>query len=259
MSIEIVGSNDNKIKLITDNNIESIIKNQEIAYNLYKNKYLNLCNNKSINNQKENEHLIKQFINTFYVYNNTLSFNDNLTNFINYLNTFNNKMTMIEYMNNFLIINNIFINLESAIKKILFKILKKKYNNQIKSMELNNNYYIDILYTLSIIKEYSNNNTNIRNNIEKYSNIHKLINNINKNLLSLENLIEQNKIISLKNLNSNSFITNSNNIDCTLVNNIINKLNIIIINNTFIKTNILKIDSIINIITEILYKLYLII
>ena len=36
MSIEILGSNGSKLKLITEDKIESIINEKEITYNLYK-------------------------------------------------------------------------------------------------------------------------------------------------------------------------------------------------------------------------------
>lgn len=247
MSIEIIGSNDKKIKLITDNNIESIIKNQEIVYNLYKTKYLNLCINNS--NQNNQMHLIKQLIKSFYIYNNKKSFNSNLKKFILYLNKFNNDMTLIEYINNFLILNDILLNLELSIKKILFKVFKNKYNKEIIDIKLNNNFYVDILYTLDLIDKNTNKNSN--------NNINNLIISIKNDLKELDIILDNNKIIKLKNLNNNLIKLNNN--TCEIINQIINKLDKIIINNNFIKTNILKIESIINIITEKLYKLYLII
>jgi hypothetical protein len=247
MSIEIIGSNDKKIKLITDNNIESIIKNQEIVYNLYKTKYLNLCINNS--NQNNQMHLIKQLIKSFYIYNNKKSFNSNLKKFILHLNKFNNNMTLIEYINNFLILNDILLNLELSIKKILFKVFKNKYNKEIIDIKLNNNFYVDILYTLDLIDKNTNKNSN--------NNINNLIISIKNDLKELDIILDNNKIIKLKNLNNNLIKLNNN--TCEIINQIINKLDKIIINNNFIKTNILKIESIINIITEKLYKLYLII
>jgi hypothetical protein len=260
MSIEIIGSNDKKIKLITDNNIESILKNQEIAYNLYKTKYLNLCINNSDNNQTTKEHLLKQLINLFYLYDNNHDLIYNTNKFITYLNTFTNNITLLDLINKFFISNNILYNLELGIKKNIIKILKKKYNKNNQDIEeiiqisLTNNYYSDILYTLYTIKDYYKNNNN---------EIYNLITIINKDLIELDNYLNSIKIISLKNLNNFKKLNNIDNKnqinDCKFISNIINNLDLIILNNQFIKTNILKIDSIINIITENLYKLYLII
>lgn len=255
MSIEIVGSNEQKIKLITDNKIESIIKNQEIAYNLYKSKYLNICSNKSLN-IKNQSHLLKQLIKTFYKYDNNKDFKYNVNKFILYINKLNNNDNIILYINNFLTIHNILNNLEQGIKKNLKKIFEKKYNKDIEDIKLYNNYYIDLIYTIKIIEEYSKKSNKKYN--KNYDNINKIINELYNDLKKLNNELNNYNIIKLK-VYKNTIDTKIDINSCNFINILIDNLDILLKNTNNIKTNILKIESIINILTEKIYKLYLLI
>jgi hypothetical protein len=251
MSIEIVGSNEEKIKLITENKIESIIKNQEIAYNLYKSKYLNKCNNNS-SNIKTQSHLLKQLIKTFYKYNNNKNLDSNISNFIIYINKINTNDNIIQYINNFLIQHNILNNLENGIKKNLKKIFEKKYNKDIEDIQLHNNYYVDLIYTIKIIEE--NSKISNKNNNEIKQIINEIYNELKKLNIELKNL----NIMKLK-IYKNAIELNININSCQFINKLIDNIDILLKNTNNIKTNILKIESIINILTEKIYKLYLLI
>jgi hypothetical protein len=257
MSIEIVGSNDKKIKLITKNNIESIIDNQEIVFNLYKTKYFNNCqSNNSIIIKKINKsdysHLIKQLIKTFYKYDNNKDLNYNLKQFVYHLNFLNKNNNITIFINNFLIQHHILDKLELAIKKNLIKSFKKLKNKEIEDIQLNKNFLLDILHTINIISKVNKNNNS--------SEINELLEKIKNNLDELNKLIDNMKIIKIKSGNIIKYIPlNKNEISCKFISNIIENLDLFLKNTKLIKTNILKIDSIINIITELLYKLYLLI
>lgn len=250
--IKILGSNDNKIKLITDKKIESIIENQELLYNLYKTKYLQSCINTDDTNLTN--HLLKQLITTFYKYNEKLSNEINLKDFIKYIN-FLTKCDVILLINTFLLNNNLLDNLEKSIKIILIKILQKKYNKEIKDIQLNNNYKIDISYTLQTIETF------IQSNKDKYTEvelkkINKYIKKIHKKCNKLHNLLNDIKKIKLK-TDENDLILKQNK-SCKFIQDLITKLDLLLLNINSIKNNILEVDSILNLITELFSKLYLI-
>lgn len=73
-------------------------------------------------------------------------------------------------------------------------------------------------------------------------------------LTNLEKILNNLKIINIKTNKKIDLDDISN--KCKFLNNLIDTLDLIMINTNTIKTNILKIDSIINIITELIYKLY---
>lgn len=254
MSIVILGSNDQKLNLRTENHIDSIINNQEILYSLYKNKYLYKLNNDSDKNTCQNtnllsDHLLKQLIKTFYKYdyNQDLIYNVNKLN--NYLYLLNNNSSILNFINSFLLTHNLLNNLNDSIKKNLIKIFENKYKDKINKISLNNNYIHDIYYTLDLIQEYSDNKK--VNDISKQINIE-----INK----LSDLLKTLNIIILKQ-NKSSFnkldLKKEDINNCQFINNLINNLDFLLVNLKSIKINILKIESIINIITELFYKLYL--
>ncbi len=249
-SIEIIGSNGSKLKLITEDKIESIIDENEITYNLYKSKYTK--ENKLTEQDGEkcinsSNHLLKQLIKSFSTYNDDLSFDDNLKNFSNILNKINNTNNIIEIINIFFIQNNVLYKLENAIYKIIKKI-NKKYtpsgtkcsNGKLqKQIKLNNNYYLDLLLLQYFLKQIKD---------EKItSHLDKLVNSIN----DLNEYLDKISIIVIK----KKSIDNS--INCiTTPNNIINILDNYLDHIKIIKGNILKIDSLINIIIEDIYKFY---
>lgn len=241
MSIQIVGSNDKKIKLITEDKIESIISNQELLYNLYKEKYVKKDGCKLFTN--DYEHLMTQLIKTFFKYDNSLNYNQNLKNFINHLKYMNKNNNIIVFINLFMINFKRLDKLDLAIKKLLIKVFKNKYKNDIDNIKLNNNYLIDLHFILKIMKE-TKNNKEIDDNLEK----------IEMELTNLEKILNNLKIINIKTNKKIDLDDISN--KCKFLNNLIDTLDLIMINTNTIKTNILKIDSIINIITELIYKLY---
>lgn len=254
MSIEILGSNDQKIKLRTENHIDSIINNQEILYKLYKNKYLFKVNNDLNKNTCQNtnllsDHLLKQLIKTFYKYDYKKDLIYNINKLNNYLYLLNNNSNILNFINSFLLTHNLLDNLNDSIKKNLIKIFENKYKDKINKITLNNNYIHDIYFTLDLINEYS---TNIK--------IKKISNEINEEITKLSDFLKTLSIIILKQNTSNllKLDLNKNDINnCQFINNLINNLDFLLVNLKSIKINILKIESSINIITELFYKLYL--
>lgn len=239
-SIEIIGSNGSKLKLITEDKIESIIDENEITYNLYKSKYTK--ENKVTEQDGEkcietSNHLLKQLIKSFSTYYDDLSFDDNLKTFSNILNKINNTNNIIEIINIFFIQNNVLYKLENAIYKIIKKI-NKKYKLQ-KKIKLNNNYYLDLLLLQYFLKQIKDEKITLH--------LDKLVNSINV----LNKYLDKISIIVIKKKSIN------NSMDCiTTPNNIINILDNYLENIKIIKGNILKIDSLINIIIEDIYKFY---
>ena len=147
---------------------------------------------------------------------------------------------IIDYVNIFFIENNVFNNLNCAILKILKKIFKEY---KIEYIELNNNYYLDLLILIHLLK---NNKNKEKNELE--DTINKLEDDINK----LNNYILNNvSIIKIKqSTNKINILEDYNDSDIILI--LDNYLN----NIKSIKGNILKIDLLINIIIEDIYKFY---
>ena len=233
MSIEIIGSNGNKVKLITKDKIDSILTEKEITYNLYKKKYLDSSNN--VNCKLIENHLLIQIIKTFYQYDDSQTFDYNMYKFEDYLQHISNTTNLIEYINIFMIQNKLFDKLNLSIITILKKIYESEYD--IDFIELNNNYYLDLLMLVHLLQNKSN----------KFPET--LLNSLIQNITDLNTYIVDISIIVINNEN----IKNKSNNKCA---NIISILDIYLNNIKSIKGNILKIDSLINIIIENIYKFY---
>jgi hypothetical protein len=233
MSIEIIGSNGTKLKLMTKDKIDSILTEKEITYNLYKKKYLDSGNN--IKCQLIENHLLIQLIRTFYHYDNSQTFDFNMYKFQKYLQQISHTTNLMEYINIFMIQNKLFDKLNLAIIKILKKLYESEYD--IDFIELNNNYYLDLLMLVHLLQNKSN----------KFPET--LLNSLIQNIKDLDNYITDISIIVINNGN----IKDESNNKCS---NIISILDIYLNNIKSIKGNILKIDSLINIIIENIYKFY---
>jgi hypothetical protein len=234
MSIEIRGSNGSKIKLITEDRIESIIREKEIVYNLYKEKYIDNETNEIKCNLTKN-HLFKQLIDTFIIYDESKLYDYNFKVFKNFLNKANNTVNMIDYINLFYYQNNLFEKLNKSILTILKKIFKDDY--EIEFIELNSNYYLDLLMLIHILKDKKQNT----DKLETY----------------IDNLIEYIEKLMIINIKANNANRNTNNnSDEITCKHIVNILDIYLKNINNIKGNILKIDSLLNIIIEEIYKFY---
>ena len=232
MSIEIIGSSGTKLKLITEDKIDSIILEKKISYNLYKTKYLESSNQCKL----VKKHLIIQLIKTFYKYDNTKTFDFNWLEFQSYLIKLAKITNLMEYINIFMIENKLFDKLNNAIITILKKIFKSEYDIQF--IELNNNFYLDLLMVKYLLENKNLENKNLENQL-------------NNSIRNLENYISNNSIIQIS--NKNKTLNIKQNLDCA---DIIKILDTYLINLESIKGNILKIDSLINIIIENLYKFY---
>jgi hypothetical protein len=233
MSIEIIGSNGTKLKLMTKDKIDSILTEKEITYNLYKKKYLDSGNN--IKCQLIENHLLIQLIRTFYHYDNSQTFDFNMYKFQKYLQQISHTTNLMEYINIFMIQNKLFDKLNLAIITILKKLYESEYD--IDFIELNNNYYLDLLMLVHLLQNKSN----------KFPET--LLNSLIQNIKDLDNYITDISIIVINNGN----IKDESNNKCS---NIISILDIYLNNIKSIKGNILKIDSLINIIIENIYKFY---
>jgi len=233
MSIEIIGSNGTKLKLMTKDKIDSILKEKEITYNLYKKKYLDSGNN--VKCQLIENHLLIQLIRTFYHYDNSQTFDFNMYKFQKYLQQISHTTNLMEYINIFMIQNKLFDKLNLSIITILKKLYESEYD--IDFIELNNNYYLDLLMLVHLLQNKSN----------KFPET--LLNSLIQNIKDLDNYITDISIIVINNGN----IKDESNNKCS---NIISILDIYLNNIKSIKGNILKIDSLINIIIENIYKFY---
>jgi hypothetical protein len=233
MSIEIIGSNGTKLKLMTKDKIDSILTEKEITYNLYKKKYLDSGNN--IKCQLIENHLLIQLIRTFYHYDNSQTFDFNMYKFQKYLQQISHTTNLMEYINIFMIQNKLFDKLNLSIITILKKLYESEYD--IDFIELNNNYYLDLLMLVHLLQNKSN----------KFPET--LLNSLIQNIKDLDNYITDISIIVINNGN----IKDESNNKCS---NIISILDIYLNNIKSIKGNILKIDSLINIIIENIYKFY---
>jgi hypothetical protein len=233
MSIEIIGSNGTKLKLMTKDKIDSILTEKEITYNLYKKKYLDSGNN--IKCQLIENHLLIQLIRTFYNYDNSQTFDFNMYKFQKYLQQISHTTNLMEYINIFMIQNKLFDKLNLSIITILKKLYESEYD--IDFIELNNNYYLDLLMLVHLLQNKSN----------KFPET--LLNSLIQNIKDLDNYITDISIIVINNGN----IKDESNNKCS---NIISILDIYLNNIKSIKGNILKIDLLINIIIENIYKFY---
>lgn len=228
MSIEIIGSNGSKLKLITKDKIDSIISEKKITYDLYKNKYLSSDNN--IKCQLTKNHFLIQIITTFYKYDNTQSFDYNLYKFKHFLQNVSNTSNLMEYINIFMIQNKLYNKLNSSIETII-----KQLYPSTELIELNNNYYLDLLMLIELLSDSKVNNSKL----EK----------LKVSIKNLENYISEISIININNHNT----TNNDLSECQML---IYNLDLYFKNIDSIKGNILKIDSLLNIIIENIYKFY---
>ena len=85
MSISIIGSNGNKLLLVTENKINNKFKDINLEYKLLKDKYLNRCNSNIID-KKCYKHFLQQLS---YLFINTNNIND-LIKYINKRNKLDN-------------------------------------------------------------------------------------------------------------------------------------------------------------------------
>ncbi len=233
MSIQIIGSNGSELTLITENKLDSIIEENEIAYNLYKEKYendLKTYNEEKCNNNFEN-HLLIQLMKMFSEYDSNESFNNNFQKFEKVLDKMNNTSHILEYINIFFCQNKMFNKLDKSINKIYEKL-------NIKDVKLNNNYYLDLLSLQYLIKQNGKSKTELDI--------------LNDKINDLNMYLDKISILAIK---KNTNIINNKNCK-NKINYIITSLNVYLENIKFIKSNILKIDSLINIIIEQIYKFY---
>ncbi len=221
-SITILGANDKELTLITNNKIDNIIDDLFIIYNLYKNKYFN----SSVLNKNDIQHVVTQLIKLFYKYDNNISYSNNVNNFISFLFHFNNFNSIIDYMFMFFDNHNILDNYYISMSKINYKL---------------NTTFSNLTQLIFYIKSIFN---------------HDIIKNIELHMTLIENDLQKKNIIVLKKMNLNN-LHKMNIYSIDFLNLLISNLDIIILNIKSIKINILNIDSNINIITELLYKLYL--
>lgn len=235
MSIEIIGSNGNKLKLITKDKIDSILAEKEITYTLYKKKYLDSSNN--VKCQLTENHLLIQLIIEFYQYDNSQTFDYNLYKFQQYLQHISHTTNLMEYINIFMVQNKLFDKLNLSIITILKKLYESEY--AIDFIELNNNYYLDLMMLVHLLQNKSN----------KFPET--LLNLLIQNIKDLDNYIADISIIVINNGNMHIEVESNN--KCS---NIISILDMYLNNIKSIKGNILKIDSLINIIVENIYKFY---
>lgn len=236
MSIEIIGSNDIKIKLITENKLNNQIDNIFIQYNLLLEKYDSQINSQIIDKKKYN-HLINQLLKLF-------NFDNNLNSFIDYLNLINNNKKLDKAIWIFIEKFDLYKTLDNALLKILDKLLDNNIINKHDLLLIDNDYYKNIKYIYKLLKK--NKNTN---NYSQYINKIKIeLINLDNELLKISNIVVKTNHLKLnypKNIYEDKFLKN-------LIKSINNNMYIYKI----IKSNILNIDNIINIIIENLYKIY---
>jgi hypothetical protein len=227
-SLDIVGSNNSKVTYIIDNQINEILNKYNLQYQLYKTKYQELLENPS--NINDCKHLLKQLIDTFYYYNNSKTFDDNLNLFIIHLNnTHTNNIYYIIY--SLLENNGLLDNIKDIIKHIL-----KLFN--LSNVNIDSNIYMNLIYLITLIET----NYNTINLDELKS----TLNSFNDNLETLK-IIQLKKRIEVINYSTNY---------CNLIKPIINNIDLLLENYNFLKGNILKIEYNINIITKNLNNIY---
>lgn len=176
---------------------------------------------------------------SFYNYDESQNYNYNFHKFKIYLDNISKLSNLSEYINIFLIENDLFNNLNSAILRVLKKLFKEY---KIKYIELNNNYYLDLLILIHLLKNIESNSENNKQLIKKLEDDIDILNRYMINNVS---------IITIKKINNKDNILENCN-DTNIIMILDNYLN----NIKSIKSNILKIDSLINIIIEDIYKFY---
>ena len=199
MSIEIIGSNDKKIKLITENKLNNKIDNIFIQYNLLLEKYDSQINSQIIDKKKYN-HLINQLLKLF-------NFDNDLNSFIEYLNLINNKKNLNKTIWIFIEKFSLYENLDNALLKILDKLLDNNIINKHDLLLIDNDYYKNIKYIYKLLKQNKNSN-----NYSQYINKIKIeLINLDNELLKLSNIIVKTNNLKLnypKNIFEDKFLKN---------------------------------------------------
>lgn len=226
-SLEIVGSNNTTFTYIIDNQVEEILKKYKLQYDLYKKKYY-LENNI---NENECKHLIKQLIDTFYIYDNNKKFEDNINLFIIHLNNCHNEniyYIVYSFLNN----NQILNNLTDILKKIL-----SIFN--LSNINIDSNIYLNLIYLITLIEN-------------KYPDI-----DLTELKQSVDEFNSNIDILQILKLKSKLQVINSTNTFCNLLHPFIENIDLLLNNYNLLKGNILKIEYNINIITKNLNNIYL--
>lgn len=229
MTISIIGSNDQKLILVTDNKINNKFKDIELEYNLLKNKYLNKCNN-TIIDKKCYIHFLTQLS---YLFTKT----NNHNNLINYINM-RNKNNILYYQ--FKLALKDFDLLHYLHKSI--KIINKKIN-----YTKNTNVIYNIEYIINKILD-------IKKDKDKEK-IHAISTDIKNTLNLLKKETNKIKIIKINTINLQLKL--SNNYSSNFINDVITSLDNIIITNNIINNNINIFIELINDLTQNLTDLYL--
>jgi hypothetical protein len=235
MSINIIGSNDKSLKLITENIIPNKINKIILEYDLLINKYNNQINTTIINKSKYT-HLISQLIKLFNF--------DDIESLIIYINNINNTNNLEKLIWNFIDQFNLYSKLNDCLFKIFDKLILLKIINKNELIELNNNYSLTLKFIYQKLKQIENNNINNPLNI------------INQQLEKLDLELKKLNYIRIKKF-KHLLIFNNTIYNDNFMNNLILSINNNIYIYKIIKSNILNIDNIINIIIENLYKIYI--
>lgn len=230
MTISIIGSNGSKILLITENKINNKFNDIELEYNLLKDKYLNKCNSNIID-KKCYKHFLYQLSKLFTKTNNI----ENLINYINERNTNNNLYMHFKLVSKNL---NILHYLHNSITK---------FNTALNIQNKKNNIIYNIEKIINrLLKLHENKKQDINEKAENIKNI----------LISIEKETNKFKILNVKKLDP---IKNSNNISSEFINNSIISLDNLINTNKLINQNITVFIELINKLTDNLTDLYLLI
>lgn len=230
MAISIIGSNGSKVLLITENKINNKFNDIELEYNLLKDKYLNKCNSNIID-KKCYKHFLHQLSHLFTKTN-------DIEELIDYINERNTNSDL--YMHLKIVSKNLDIlhYLHNSINKLNIKLnINNKTNNIIQNIE---NIINKLLKLHADKKQYISNDVDI----------------IKEILTSIEKETNKFKILNIKKLDT---LINSNNISSEFINNVINSLDNIINTNKLINQNIKIFIELINMLTNNLTNLYLLI
>lgn len=231
MSISIIGSNGNKLVLITENKISNKFNDLELEYNLLTDKYLNKCNSMIIDRRCYN-HYIQQLSYLFIKSN-------NINDFIKYINNRNSSTNL--YFQTKIIVKDFDI-LNHLHKGIL--LINKKLNLNIKSG--------DFLYIIKkIIKKIQA--MSLDKTIDSPTDY------IKENLLKIYNIIKSIKEIEIpSDYNEKEILVDEklfNTPSSNNINKIINSLSNIIKMNNNINTNSTYLNDLIILINELTEKL----
>jgi len=212
MPITIIGSNDKKIIVITENKINNKFKDIKLEYELLQKKYFNKCNSNIID-KKCYKHFLKQLT---YLFTKT----NNIDKLVIYINTRNNNTNLYKQFKIIMKELDILYFLHNSIN-----ILKKKLNIPINNK---NNFIYNIEYIINKVLSIKNKN--------EREPIYNIADNIKKILVKLQNENNRLKIINIKKINKDLFL--SDKLSSTFMNNIKESLDNIIKTNNIINDNI---------------------